>query len=75
MHLAATLSGALFVVWGVIILFAFGMLVDDASLEPQPPGPTLKRWLPHIIVTLLLPLPVGLVLGGGELVRWGYLGG
>lgn len=75
MHLAATLFGALFIAWGVVTLFMFGMLVDVAGLEPQPPGPTLKRWLPHIVVTLMLPLPVGLVLGGGELIRWGCLGG
>jgi threonine/homoserine/homoserine lactone efflux protein len=75
MHLAAILFGAFLFCNGVTTLVLGGMFIDAASLDDRFREPGQRRWAPYVAAVVMLPLPIGLVLGGGELVRWGFFGG
>jgi hypothetical protein len=75
MHSVAILCGLLVMAWGIITLFLGGMLVDAARQGNLPRETLHERRVHRVVGLLVVPLLIGLVLGGGALIRWGIFTG
>ena len=76
MHSMAIFVGVLLFGWGVNALRMALLMAKLSRTEVGGLGePFWDRWLPYILAAIMLPMPLALSVGGGALVRWGFLGG
>lgn len=77
MQSAAIFFGSLILCWGISNLkLALFAIHDDPTGGNSPRGSSFDRWMVHLVTALMLPLPAAaLTVGGGAVLRWGFLGG
>ncbi|MEA2733378.1 MAG: hypothetical protein QOF70_7853 [Acetobacteraceae bacterium] len=73
LHSTAIFFGFLIFVWGVHSLKLPLLIIRIPNDEDGPWESFLDRWARHFVAVAMLPVPAMLIVGGGALVRWGFL--
>ena len=73
MHSLAIFIGTLVFGWGMTGLEMAVFMVKLCMGDKGPWVSFWDRWTPLIVVLIMLPVPLGLLAGGGFLLRWAFL--